>query len=105
MKDYEKIGNCNDTHCKYFDESMELNCSYSEDNSKCIETVKENEGVISLLEKIKNLKIENSNLKKQNKELREALSWFCNRVDTGEVRSKRTYARFKELLNKHKVKP
>lgn len=36
MKDYDQIGNCNDTYCKYFDESMELNCSYSEDNSKCI---------------------------------------------------------------------
>jgi predicted RNase H-like nuclease (RuvC/YqgF family) len=40
------------------------------------------ESTISLLEKIKNLKIENSNLKKQNKELKEenenlknALSW------------------------------
>jgi hypothetical protein len=36
MKDYEQIGNCNDTYCKYYDESMELNCSYSEDNTKCI---------------------------------------------------------------------
>ena len=39
VKDYGKIGNCNDAHCKYFDESMELNCSYSEDNSKCIKTI------------------------------------------------------------------
>ncbi len=36
----------------------------------------------------------------QNKELREAMQWFCDRVDKGEVRSKRTYKRFKELLNK-----
>jgi len=36
MKDYEQIGNCNDTYCKYYDESMKLNCSYSEDNTKCI---------------------------------------------------------------------
>ena len=40
MKDYEKIGNCNDTYCKYFDENMELNCAYSEDDSKCIKTLK-----------------------------------------------------------------
>ena len=39
MKDYGKIGNCNDTYCEYFDESMELNCAYSEDNSKCIKTI------------------------------------------------------------------
>jgi len=39
VKDYGKIGNCNDTYCEYFDESMELNCAYSEDNSKCIKTI------------------------------------------------------------------
>lgn len=39
MKDYEKIGNCNDTYCEYFDERMELNCAYSEDNSECIKTI------------------------------------------------------------------
>lgn len=40
-------------------------------------------------------------LQKENKELKEALNWFCNRVDAGEVRSKRTYERFKELLDKY----
>ena len=40
-------------------------------------------------------------LQKENKELKEALRWFCNRVDAGEVRSKRTYERFKELLDKY----
>ena len=33
-------------------------------------------------------------------ELVDALQWFVDRVDKGEVRSKRTYARFKELLAK-----
>jgi len=33
-------------------------------------------------------------------ELLEAMKWFCQRVDNGEVRSLRTYARFKELINK-----
>ena len=46
------------------------------------------------IEKIKELEDENT-------ELKEALKWFCNRVDAGEVRSKRTYERFKELLNKY----
>lgn len=39
MKDYEKMVNCNDTYCEYFDERMELNCAYSEDNSECIKTI------------------------------------------------------------------
>jgi hypothetical protein len=34
-KGYDNIGNCNDTECQYFDRRMELNCSYSLDNSKC----------------------------------------------------------------------
>jgi len=32
-------------------------------------------------------------------ELEKAMQWFVDRCDKGEVRSKRTYARFKELLN------
>jgi hypothetical protein len=31
--------------------------------------------------------------------LREALEWFCQRVEKGEVRSTQTYQRFKELLS------
>jgi len=27
-----------------------------------------------------------------------ALKWFCDRVDKGEVRSKKTYTKFKELI-------
>lgn len=30
--------------------------------------------------------------------MRDAMQEFCDRVDKGEVRSKRTYAKFKELL-------
>ena len=36
------------------------------------------------------------------KELEDSMRNFCSRVDRGEVRSKRTYAEFQELLNKHK---
>lgn len=43
-------------------------------------------------------------LESEKAELIKALEWFCNRVDAGEVRSKRTYARFRELLNKFKEK-
>lgn len=34
------VGNCNDRYCEYYNEGMELNCSYSIDNSKCIKTKK-----------------------------------------------------------------
>lgn len=40
-------------------------------------------------------------LEKENIELKQALRWFCNRVDIGEVRSKRTYEYFTKLLNKY----
>lgn len=35
----------------------------------------------------------------QKRRMREAMQEFCNRVDKGEVRSKRTYAKFKDILN------
>lgn len=35
----------------------------------------------------------------REEQLREALDWFCQRVEKGEVRSTRTYQRFKELLS------
>ena len=35
-------------------------------------------------------------------ELEDALRWFCSRVEAGEVRSKRTYERFRKLLEKTK---
>ena len=31
----EKIGNCNETNCKYFNMLMRLNCSFSDDDSEC----------------------------------------------------------------------
>ena len=40
-------------------------------------------------------------LEEENRELKEAMQWFCNRADSGEVRSKRTYEKFKELLYKY----
>ena len=33
-------------------------------------------------------------------DLLEALEWFCARVAAGEVRSKKTYAKFKEVIAK-----
>ena len=44
-------------------------------------------------------------LKAENARLREALEWFCGRVDKGEVRSRRTYKQFKELLARTWSKP
>ncbi len=38
--------------------------------------------------------------KERELELTAAMQWFVNRCDNGEVRSKKTYERFKELLNK-----
>lgn len=35
----------------------------------------------------------------ENKALKGAMQWFVDRCERGEVRSKRTYARFKELLS------
>lgn len=46
------------------------------------------------------LHFEIKQLKKRETELREAMQWFVNRCDNGEVRSKKTYKKFKELLNK-----
>jgi len=37
-------------------------------------------------------------LKRENVELRAAMQWFVDRVERGEVHSRRTYAQFKELL-------
>ncbi len=46
---------------------------------------------------------DHSNIKSINEELIKALEWFCARVDKGEVRSTRTYAKFKELISKSKT--
>ena len=37
-------------------------------------------------------------LEAERVELMKALEWFCNRVDAGEVRSKRTYERTQERI-------
>ncbi len=39
-------------------------------------------------------------LEKQNKELKAAMQEFVDRCEKGEVRSKYTYKKFKELLNR-----
>lgn len=41
MKSYYPEINCIFDDCEYYDKNMELNCSYSQDNSKCIKDVKE----------------------------------------------------------------
>jgi hypothetical protein len=33
-------------------------------------------------------------------EMIEAMQWFCERVERGEVRNSKTYARFKEIITK-----
>lgn len=40
-------------------------------------------------------------LEAEKSELLESIKWFCKRVDSGEVRSVKTYAKFKELINKY----
>lgn len=44
------------------------------------------------------VKQRNQELYLENVKLREAMQLFVDRCDRGEVRSKRTYAQFKELL-------
>jgi hypothetical protein len=39
-----------------------------------------------------------SELEEKINKMKEAMRWFCERVEKGEVRSKRTYARFKQIL-------
>jgi hypothetical protein len=39
-----------------------------------------------------------SELEKQNKKMLDALKLFVTRVEMGEVKSKRTYAQFKEII-------
>lgn len=38
-------------------------------------------------------------MQKEHATMREAMQWFVDRVDAGEVRSRRTYAKFKEILS------
>ena len=37
MKDEKKNLNCETVKCKYYDDKMELHCSYSDDNSRCVD--------------------------------------------------------------------
>lgn len=41
---------------------------------------------------------------REHKAMREAMQWFVDRVDAGEVRSRRTYAKYKEILSSLTVK-
>lgn len=44
MKDIiNGVDNCNDSGCKFYAESFELNCSYGEDNSRCFKLEKAND--------------------------------------------------------------
>lgn len=60
----------------------------------------------TIFEKWQNLDINNLEciraLNKENMELKQAMEWFCQRVEAGEVRSKKTYARFRELLDRER---
>jgi len=42
-----------------------------------------------------------SKLREQNKEFRQAIALFVDRVELGEIRSKKTYEQFKALLSKY----
>jgi len=41
---------------------------------------------------------------KKHKMMEEAMQWFVDRVDKGEVRSVKTYAKFKEILAHDPIK-
>lgn len=41
----------------------------------------------------------------QNSEAIQALRWFCDRVERGEVRSKESYAKFKDILERTHARP
>lgn len=87
------------------DENL-TNCAHQIDEYYKEENRELNEGVL----KLENLITEQNNtmvrllsiseyIKEQNDSFAEAMQWFCDRVEKGEVRSKKTYARFKELLD------
>lgn len=40
-----------------------------------------------------------SEMAKEHQQMKEAMQWFVDRVDAGEVRSRRTYAKYKEILS------
>ena len=48
----------------------------------------------------KEVKLADAKLIVVSHEMLEALQWFVDRCDKGEIRSKKTYARFKELIKK-----
>lgn len=56
------------------------------------------EQLANYIKEQENIKIQSQ--QEESQKLREAMQWFVDRCDNGEVRSKKTYARFKELLNK-----
>ncbi len=41
---------------------------------------------------------------KEHAQMKEAMQWFVDRVDAGEVRSRRTYAKYKEILASLRMK-
>jgi predicted RNase H-like nuclease (RuvC/YqgF family) len=63
----------------------------------------ENERISKIAHEVNRMYSEVEDIKSINEELIKALEWFCERVDKGEVRSVRTYARFKTLLFKSKT--
>lgn len=54
---------------------------------------------IEFIEKL--LQAQAKQIRMEKQELIDAMKWFCGRVENGEVRSKNTYARFKELIQKN----
>lgn len=55
-----------------------------------------------LLQELHQYEHENKALEAENKELKEAMQRFVDKVESGRARSKETYSEFKQLLERHK---
>lgn len=73
-------------HCAYID-YLESELTRSRQENQILKIGSAEIGELFLIEQQENIK------------LKDAMQWFCDRVDKGEVRSIKTYKRFKELLS------
>ena len=70
---------------------------YTLNNDGCL-IYNKNDGEYCQYQDYRHIEIENEQLEQQNKRMLEGLIWFVKRVRSGEVRSKKTYAKFVELI-------
>ena len=101
MKDYENNKKCTESSCDYYSYTMELNCSYSEDNSKCVKTVEPLSSHAVLGEVLAELMAE---IEQENKEERVSgmslTNSECNQIKLDDL----AYGyelRFKKVLGKY----